>query len=225
MNTKEEDEEQKRRFESNLEEAEQGDVDAQWSVGYAYGLGEVVEQDYEQAFEWYMKAAEQGDATAQNNVGYAYRYGQGVEQDYEQAFKWYMKSAEQWNAFAQWSVGYAYRYGQGVEQDNEKAFKWTMKAAEQGDADAIGAMKSMQDLLQKSSTVNETEKFLKEDTKEDENIITDQIGFTNKLDEGISAYNHGDYQTAYDLWNSLASSGLPVTRPPKSSPSVKLRFL
>jgi TPR repeat protein len=58
--------------------AEQGDADAQASLGFMYGNGQGVPQDYKEAVRWFRKAAEQGNANAQCNLGVAYDSGQGV---------------------------------------------------------------------------------------------------------------------------------------------------
>ena len=44
--------------------AEQGDVDAQFILGYIYERGEGVPQNGAEAVKWYRKAAEQGDEDA-----------------------------------------------------------------------------------------------------------------------------------------------------------------
>ena len=46
------------------ERAEQGDAEAQWSLGLAYAKGEGVPQDDAEAARWYRLAAEQGYARA-----------------------------------------------------------------------------------------------------------------------------------------------------------------
>ena len=52
--------------------AEQGEVRAQYNVGWmnAYGIGTL--QDYEQAVNWYRKSADQGFVHAQFNLGNMY---------------------------------------------------------------------------------------------------------------------------------------------------------
>ena len=68
--------------------AEQGDADAQHSLGVMYHNGEGVPQDYAEAVKWYRLAAEQGFAVAQLNLVFMYYNGEGVPQDYVQAHKW-----------------------------------------------------------------------------------------------------------------------------------------
>ncbi len=116
--------------------AEQGDAEAQFSLGYMYYNGQGVPQDYKQAVKWYRKAVEQGYAMGQLFLGVMYHNGQGVPQDYKQAVKWYREAAEQGLAVAQGGLGTMYRLGQGVPQDYKQAVKWYREAAEQGLADA-----------------------------------------------------------------------------------------
>jgi TPR repeat protein len=50
--------------------AEQGNADAQCSLGQMYYEGIVVKRDYQKAREWWEKAAEQGDSKAQQRLGW-----------------------------------------------------------------------------------------------------------------------------------------------------------
>ena len=68
--------------------AEQGNAEAQYSLGVMYDNGQGVTQNYAEAVKWYRKAADQGDARAQFNLGIMYAKGEGVPQDYVQAHKW-----------------------------------------------------------------------------------------------------------------------------------------
>ena len=70
-------------------QAEQGDVDAQYSLGNAYYIGYGVVKDKLEAVKWWRKAAEHGLADAQSCLGNAYKYGIGVGQDLVEADKWY----------------------------------------------------------------------------------------------------------------------------------------
>jgi TPR repeat protein len=48
--------------------AEQGNVDAQFVLGYLYYSGEGVEADTDEAIKWYRKAADQGNKAALNSL-------------------------------------------------------------------------------------------------------------------------------------------------------------
>ena len=124
-------------------DAEQGDADAQYSLGITYwGFSPSVENQ-RKAVEWYRKAAEQGHVHAQKHLvdalyslGSAYGLGFEVEKDQREAVRWYQMAAEQGHANAQDDLGDAYYFGWGVDLDRREAVRWYRKAAEQGIAGA-----------------------------------------------------------------------------------------
>ncbi len=69
--------------------AEQGDVKAQYNLGFMYQLGQGVLQDYGEAAKWYRKAAEQGSFTAMSYLGGMYVEGKGVPQNFVLAHMWF----------------------------------------------------------------------------------------------------------------------------------------
>ena len=92
--------------------AEQGDAEAQYSLGVMYSNGIGVPQDDKTSVKWYTLAAEQGVANAQYNLGIYYLQGQGVLQDYKTAVKWFTLAAEKGVAIAQYDLGVLYSYFQ-----------------------------------------------------------------------------------------------------------------
>jgi TPR repeat protein len=80
--------------------AEQGDTDAQATLGAMYDYGQGVSQDYAEAVRWHRKAAEQGHAGAQHGLSYMYGTGQGVPQDHVLAHMWANLAAAQGEAGA-----------------------------------------------------------------------------------------------------------------------------
>ena len=88
-----------------IKKAEQGDVEAQYNLGYYYHSGEGVEQSEKKALYWWQKAAKQGHANSQYNLGVNYGKGYGVEQSYKKAIYWWQKAAEQGHAEAQNNLG------------------------------------------------------------------------------------------------------------------------
>jgi len=123
--------------------AEQGDVEAQFELGFMYDFGSGVEKDASKAVYWYQKAANQGDATAQFFLGSMYDYGNGGEKDDTMAVYWYKKAAEQGNVSAQVVLGSKYYKGEGVIKDISKAICLYKKAAEQGHVDAYFTLGDM----------------------------------------------------------------------------------
>ena len=97
-----------------LKRAQDGDAEAQISLGADYHYGDGVEQDYVEALKWFRLAAEQGYAAAQFNLGVFYYSGEGIEQDYVEALKWFRLAAEQGIADAQYNLGVVYYDGDGV---------------------------------------------------------------------------------------------------------------
>ena len=92
--------------------AEQGDVDAQYSLGVMYETGDGIPQDNLREL---ILLAEQGNANAQFILGSMYYNGQGVLQNDKTAVKWYTLAAEQGNADAQHALGVMHEEGRDVE--------------------------------------------------------------------------------------------------------------
>ncbi len=84
--------------------AEQGNAQAQFSLGEMYGYGQGVEENNTEAVKWYTKAAEQDHIEAQYNLAIMHENGLGVEENKTEAMKWYakvIKAAEQGDTVAQ----------------------------------------------------------------------------------------------------------------------------
>jgi TPR repeat protein len=119
-------------------QADQGEAQAQFALGFKYANGEGVAQDYGQAAGWYLKAAEQSHALAQCNLGVIYAKGHGVPRDDAQAAMWFRKAADQGDAGAQFNLGRSHHrasHGKSPEAALElriEAYKWLRLAADQG---------------------------------------------------------------------------------------------
>jgi len=83
------------------ENAERGDVNAQYNLGVMYYKGLGVPQDYAESIKWYRRAAEQGDVQSQGTLGAMYGAGQGVPQNFEEAYAWLSLAGAQGNKGAQ----------------------------------------------------------------------------------------------------------------------------
>ena len=60
---------------SLIADAQQGDVESQWFLGYLYSEGVRVEEDLEESFRWTKPAAEAGHPRAQYNMAWFYKEG------------------------------------------------------------------------------------------------------------------------------------------------------
>lgn len=103
------------------QEAEQGNTDACYLLGYAYKF-----VDFKEAAKWFRKAADQGHAEAQYSLSQMYLSGKNA--DFKEAAKWLRKAGDQGHAEAQYGLGIKC-YQEGKDQE---AVKWFRKAAEQG---------------------------------------------------------------------------------------------
>jgi TPR repeat protein len=126
-----------------IQEAEQGDAEAQFNLGMAYKYGEDISLDYTEAVIWFRKAADQGYADAQNGLGVMYAEGKGVKQDYTEAVKWFRKAAEQGEIGAQLNLNFMYHDGQGVPKDDVSAYMWLKIAVSNGAKGAANALESL----------------------------------------------------------------------------------
>ena len=129
-------------------QAEQGDVDAQFTLGTIYSIGQIMfangvrvgpESDAAEAAKWFRLAAEQDHATAQNNLGGMYADGRGVPQDDAEAVRWYRQAAEQREAEAQNNLGLMYDNGRGVPVD----VITTQDFISQGDVDLTNQLRNV----------------------------------------------------------------------------------
>jgi hypothetical protein len=129
---------QKRPLETVQAKADDGDADAQFSLGMKYANSEGATQDYVQAAEWYLKAAAQSHALAQFNLGVMHARGQGVPRDDAKAVMWIRRAAEQGDAGAQFNLGMRQHRASiaGLPKDAPEskieAYKWLHLAAAQG---------------------------------------------------------------------------------------------
>ncbi len=112
--------------------AEQGDADAQITLGIMYDYGQGVPKDDAAATEWYRKAALHGIPTVQHNLGVKYFEGIGIEKDYAEAARWWRMAADLGFAESQYSLGEMHAWGIGPAKDEETAARWYLAAAEQG---------------------------------------------------------------------------------------------
>ena len=75
--------------------AEEGDLEAQYEMGWRHAIGMDVELDDKVAVEWLQKAAVAGHSLAQNNLGARFYSGDGVEQNLKAAYRHFYLAANQ----------------------------------------------------------------------------------------------------------------------------------
>ena len=148
-------------FKEKLQEAKQGNSNAQYDVASMYQNGRGVSPDLGKATEWYKKSAAQNNAKAVNRLkllegnkerfkkvlaqaekgnpdsqyklGKMYSEGVGVSIDNTKAAKAFESAAMQGHAKAEYNLGLRYYEGTGVKRNRATAYKWFKAAAEQND--------------------------------------------------------------------------------------------
>jgi TPR repeat protein len=75
--------------------AEDGDINAQVTLGWIYSSGIEIPANKAKAAKWYQLAAEKGNLNAQVALGWMYYDGQGGERNLEKSAFWYDKAAAQ----------------------------------------------------------------------------------------------------------------------------------
>jgi TPR repeat protein len=106
--------------------AEQGNSDAQVTLGLAYASGEGVSQDYVKAFSLFNEAADQKNIRAYFELGVMYANGLGVSQNYSQAASLYTKASSCMYPRAMFNLALLYLQGKGVQRDYAKASFYLM---------------------------------------------------------------------------------------------------
>ena len=82
-------------FDDYLEEAEEGDKDAQFVIAERYYYGEGVPRDYIEAVRWYRLAGQQGHLESQFHLAKVYYKGIGAAEDKLEAYAWVNLAASQ----------------------------------------------------------------------------------------------------------------------------------
>lgn len=116
-------------LEEQLEQANDGDADAQYGVGIKYLKGQGVKQDRKEALHWLEQAATSGHEGAQDKLQRL--------QDQKKQFEKLLGKAKAGDLKAQYEVGIMYLKGKGVESDGRKARLWIGKAADRGVSKAV----------------------------------------------------------------------------------------
>jgi len=91
------------------------------TIGYMYGHGVEVQQDFDKARGIYKDSCKRGSARGCYNLGTVYDFGEGTAVNHEAAAKLYDKSCGGGEITACVNLGVLYLAGQGVDADPAKA--------------------------------------------------------------------------------------------------------
>lgn len=76
------------------QEAEDGNPEAQFTLGLCYDIGDGVVENKRESTEWYRKAEAQNNGYAMNNLGLMYIQGKGVRENIPIGMYWLKKAGE-----------------------------------------------------------------------------------------------------------------------------------
>jgi TPR repeat protein len=113
-----------------IEEADNGDVEAQLEVGYNFlfgGNGFI--KDSQKAISYLKSAADSNNASAMYWLGYIYETGEGITKNQETASHYFLASANNGDSRAKVEIGYRYLYGIGGISKDFKQAKQILEAA------------------------------------------------------------------------------------------------
>lgn len=207
--------------------ADQGNVSAQYKLGYIYYCGEIVEKDYSQAMYWFLKAAAQGNSEAKGWIAFMYRLGEGVTVDYKKAEAIYQEAiatcqvdSQKYNLMNDLGDLYATSL-----KDYSKAFHLFEQVAEQGIYEAKHKLAMMyrlgegvavdynkaEQLYQEAIAICQSEAQEAKRTFQDEidtSIYdTQKYELMNELGE-MFAIDLKDYDKAFPLFKEAAEYGM-----------------
>ncbi len=130
--------EDKEVLETLFQDAENGEDDAEYTLGYMLFYGEKpFKQNYYEAGKWLHKASLKGSIDAIYLLACIFEEGLGVEKNINQALVLLDMAAEHEQAEAQWKLGSWYVMGKNVDENLEKGINLWEKAAKQDNAEAL----------------------------------------------------------------------------------------
>ncbi len=107
----------------------QGDVHAQFRLGFLYAYGRGVDRDDLQAADWYGRAAARGNRAAQAALDELRAEGRLPTPGGSRDTLLLRSAADRGGATAQYQLGVRYATGEGVARDPAQAYQWFSVAA------------------------------------------------------------------------------------------------
>lgn len=104
--------------------ADQGQADAQYSLGELYAMGAGVLKDPVEAERLFVLAAKQGNPEHQSLLASMYSSGRDIGQDVTKAVQWYTNAAKHGYSPSQASLGQIYADGVYTSADKVRAHMW-----------------------------------------------------------------------------------------------------
>jgi TPR repeat protein len=116
--------------------AEDGNVEAQFTVGMMYMHGKGIQRNYHLAYIWLRRAAKYGLAEAQNTLAFLLESGKGGTKSPSEAIHWYERAANQHHIGAQFNLGLLHYKNRDKPNGSVNAYIWFSLAAKSGNPEA-----------------------------------------------------------------------------------------
>jgi TPR repeat protein len=186
--------------------AEEGDAEAQATLGVMYETGEGAPKDNEEAMKWFHKAAEQGHVNAQFLLGVIYYRGETAPKDDKKAAGWLRRAADQGSPSAQFLLAQLYFNGHGVPKDLVEAYAWLNLASFNGSSEAQEIKQGLSSNLtelQREQARKRSGKLLKQAADLGHIEAQFLLGFFHLIGEGMTR----DPKEAMDWFRKAAEQG------------------
>jgi len=125
-----------------LPAAKQGDIEAQYNLGYMYETGWGVSINEKEAARWYQEAATGGHDQAQLRLGLMYMVGAGVAQSKPKGVEWLRKAAAGGSRVAERLVQELFDSADGASLDAVKVISGLRRIIDEGDKRALATLLS-----------------------------------------------------------------------------------
>lgn len=171
--------------------AQQGHVNAQYTLGVMHRYSQGCKMDEDEALRWLEVAGEQDHLEAQIACASMYTV---EKRDTKKALYWYEKAAEQGDAKSQYAVAF-------YNRDNQEVARyWAEKAAAQGHEDAQKLLK----LLKPAEEPQPKTEPKPESALNRENITAELVELHHFA---LKAYNKKEYFQALEWFEKVAKAG------------------
>ncbi|MDH5547193.1 MAG: sel1 repeat family protein [Gammaproteobacteria bacterium] len=158
-----------------LPSAEEGDMEAQYNLGFMYETGWGIGIDERKAVRWYKEAADQQHDMAQLRLGMMYVVGKGVEKDQDAGVELLRLSAENGNRIAEILVQEVFDIGDAKKLNAEKLISGLRRVVDEGEKEALRTLNASLDRARSRNRKQEREaEPAKEDTRRDTRVLNER---------------------------------------------------
>ncbi len=200
-------------YDSLLNAANGGIVQAQNEMALFYLSGAMGVVDASAAAGWFQRAAQNGSLVAMNNLGALHERGYGVAQNFSQAGQIYEAAARRGSAPAAASVARLMASGNGTTKNIPQAWAWANIAIQNGNEDAKSILGEISTLAS-TSDIEEGKKKLEELRKE---LSKAAEANSNKAEAAPTATS--DAKPAVTPTAAETSTSPPVAAPSNEAPT------